>query len=132
MYQFHKLFDRENQGLKMIFTAVDTHKIVYSDPIIVNKGDTLQIGREDDEWRGWYFCTVVDNTLKQGWVPIQIIQFLNKNEGIAQTFYSAQELEVSKGEQFEMLQELNGWIWAKRLTDQAEGWIPLKILKAEK
>ena len=115
----------------MIFTAIEDYQIVYEDPIEIKKGTVLEIGKEDDEWRGWFFCKIKDDNKKAGWVPVQIIEFLSGNEGISKEDYSAKELDVIKGDQFKKLKDLNGWIWAKRLSDNAEGWIPLKILKLD-
>jgi hypothetical protein len=43
--------------------------------------------------------------------------------------YIAKELDVSIGEQLMKFKELNGWVWAKRISNSEEGWVPKENIK---
>ena len=58
-------------------------------------------------------------------MPTQILKFSadNKSAEILED-YTAKELDVEEGEEVNVIQHLNGWVYAKHSTTGQEGWIP--------
>lgn len=113
----------------MKLIAIAAHRSEYLEPIHFSKGTLLNIGEKyqgSENWDNWYFCTV-DNGL-EGWVPTQIIEWINKHQGYAIADYTAKELNVDHGDLLLGEQQLNGWIWCSRLSDDQSGWVPLEVL----
>ncbi|MDN5418695.1 MAG: hypothetical protein L0G09_14795 [Acinetobacter sp.] len=102
----------------MKLIAIAAHRSEYLEPIHFSKGTLLNIGEKyqgSENWDNWYFCTV-DNGL-EGWVPTQIIEWINKHQGYAIADYTAKELNVDHGDLLLGEEQLNGWIWCSRLSD---------------
>src|SRR5262249_3958009 len=79
---------------------VPIHRIVkanrtpqYLDPIDVNTGEIVVLGKTDPEWPGWQWCT--DGRGKSGWVPIEWIEARGNACGIIKHPYTARELPIS-------------------------------------
>jgi len=90
------------------------------EPILLRAGDVVTVGRRDDEWPGFRWCT--DSAGVSGWVPEEFL-----HEGRVLEDYSAAELAVRPGDEVEALRLVAGWWWC--LTpDGAGGWIPEKVL----
>ena len=109
--------------------CLTAHLSEYLEPIHFSKGTLLNIGEKyqgSENWDNWYFCTV-DNVL-EGWVPTQIIEWINKHQGYAIADYTAKELNVDHGDLLLGEEQLNGWIWCSRLSDDQSGWVPLEVL----
>ena len=112
--------------MKNQYVTITTWTPVYKNPIILNKGDFVKIGEEDDEWKGWQWCITSNNS---GWVPKQIIKLLTETEGEILENYSAEELEVDINETISAIKETNGWILGRLDRTGKEGWLPKEILK---
>jgi SH3-like domain-containing protein len=71
------------------------YDVQYANPITVQAGEHLTIGRADDAFPGWRWCRGADG--RQGWVPVE---FLSSEEPQATILkdYSASELQVIPGE----------------------------------
>ena len=114
------------------YIAVEKHRSEYPNPIHFFKGSKLLIGDKyegDEGWNNWYFCTIPEHS--GGWVPEQLIDRSEQSTyGVAKEDYSAKELNVNEGEQFQAITFLNGWVWCQRLSDNEIGWVPQNILKA--
>lgn len=102
------------------------YKTIYADPIVLNIGDEVTLGREEEseKWKGWVWAETPDN---KGWVPKQIVSLAAEGKGIITEFYTAKELDVSEGDEVEVIKDLNGWAWVRNLNDD-EGWIPLEVI----
>ena len=103
----------------------------YSDPIRLNIGDQVVLGKEEtiEKWKGWIWAVTEDKS-NSGWIPIQIITFsADKKSGIIIDNYSAQELSVKVGDYVEMIKSLNGWCWVKNTVTNEEGWIPSECIE---
>lgn len=106
------------------FIVIKKHISEFPNPINFNKGDTISIGDEyvgDEGWDNWIYCNF--NEI-QGFVPKQLIDFIDNNHGVANEDYTAHELCVAPGELLFSLRELNNWIWAKNENNE-KGWVPL-------
>ncbi len=99
---------------------------VYKNPLTLKTGERVRTGREDDQWKGWIWCSAKNNS---GWVPGQIIKFINETEGEITEDYDARELDVDAGEEILGTRELNGWVWGNKKNTDNFGWLPKEILK---
>lgn len=95
-----------------------------SDPIILKKGDLLEVENRETDWKGWIYGK--NKQGKEGWIPKHYLQ-IDKKRNQARTLkdYNAIELNVSKGEIFIIKFEESGWIWVYNESRKA-GWIPLE------
>lgn len=100
---------------------------VYTDPIVLKKGDSFKYGKEDEQWKGWIWCT---KDGRGGWVPKQFIKFINEEDGEAIQNYSAVELKVERDMIVVGLKEFNGWLWVRQVLSDEEGWVPREVLKS--
>jgi variant SH3 domain-containing protein len=100
----------------------------YPDPLQLNPGDEVVIGKEEDEkeeWAGWVWC-ILENV--SGWVPQQYLKNIPYGKGLAIREYNARELNVRKGDIIIRYEELNGWIWGQIEGIDGKGWVPKEIL----
>ncbi len=100
--------------------VIEAYTSQFSDPIIMRTGDALALGREDDEWPGWVWCT--SSAGKSGWVPESFIQKQGQT-GVARCDYDARELSVQIGDLLDLHELVNGWYRATDLSGQT-GWVP--------
>lgn len=106
----------------MKLRALRAHVSSYPDPIAFAAGETLRLGRHDDEYPGWVRTTTADG--KEGWAPLAWIRpGPDGATGIALRDYSACELDTAPGESLEALQALAGWLWVRNAAG-ACGWVP--------
>ncbi len=81
----------------------------------------------NEDWDRWYFCTVPNHS--RGRVPEQLIErSIETGYGVAKNDYTAKELDIDKGDEFQAISFLNGWVWCRRLSDNDTGWVPMNIL----
>ncbi|PTT45602.1 SH3 domain-containing protein [Aeromonas sp. HMWF016] len=115
----------------MNFIAKKQHRSEYPDPITFSRGAELVTGDKyegDEGWDNWIFCTVPNHS--GGWVPEQLIERgARLGYGTAKDDYSAKELDVDEGDEYQAIKLLNGWAWCRRLSDNSIGWVPLRILE---
>jgi hypothetical protein len=103
-----------------------TYKSAYPKPWIIKTGDQLRIGRRNDEWEGWVWCT--DKNGQTRWVP----EIYLKIEGDSATClcdYDATELSVDIGDELVILKQAAEWAWCRK-ADGQEGWVPLENIEA--
>jgi tRNA(adenine34) deaminase len=93
----------------------------YLEPIRVQAGDAVHVGREDDECPGWWWCTGPDGL--SGWVPADL---LSRRGAVAEVTedYSANELSVQKGEEVAVERVRNKWARVRNAVGES-GWIPI-------
>jgi SH3-like domain-containing protein len=87
-------------------------------------GDRVQVGRDDPEFPGWWWCTGPDG--RQGWVPEQLLQRQGTHATMLRS-YTARELSVRAGADVSVGETMHGWVWATDI-DGRSGWIPLSCL----
>ena len=97
----------------------------YTEPLLIRKGEILQIGNKESEWPGWVWCMIQDG--KERWVPRKYID-IQGNSGIMLEDYEATELAVSIGEKLKIEKEESGWVWVTNMEGK-KGWVPLENVK---
>jgi len=80
---------------------------------------------EDPEWKNWVWCQGEKG--QRAWVPTQFID-LRKETGFLNRYYNALELSLIVGDELISLDEMNGFIMAKKKNGKT-GWAPLNYLK---
>lgn len=96
------------------------YQVEYPHPIEVKAGESVQVGRSDDEYPGWLWCRAADGC--EGWMPLEL---LSRQEGsaIALQDYSAKELAVQPGDEVEIEEARHGWVLVRN-AQRERGWIP--------
>ena len=80
----------------------------------------IHVGREDPEFPGWKWCTARDG--RSGWVPIELLSGTGPEANTIQD-YSAQELNVTLGEELIIEDARHAWLLVRN-TKNERGWIP--------
>lgn len=93
---------------------------VYADPIRVDAGEAVTVGRSDTEHPGWVWCT--DPRGKEGWMPEAFIEG-SRDTARAAVEYDARELTVAVDDEVEVRFEHAGWLLCQA-ADGSQGWIP--------
>lgn len=63
-------------------------------------------------------------------MPEQIIDRHADGFGTMLEDFTNRELDVVEGEVLYGERQLNGWLWATRVSDGASGWVPLDNIRA--
>lgn len=96
----------------------------YTEPFFLKKGRTVQVGRRDDQWPGWLWCTNAAGESR--WVPEAYLS----RDGLVLRDYESTELEVKAGEMVTAVLEESGWLWCTNQAGQS-GWVPKENLRHE-
>lgn len=111
----------------MKYLVITPHTSNYPNPINLQAGDRVQVGKTDANFPGWIWVTTADGN--QGWAPVQYFQVDNSgNVAIALKSYSAQELNTRVGEILTLSYELNGWGWVEN-EEHSSGWVPMENIQ---
>jgi len=102
--------------------VVHEYQTQYPNPLMMQPGDVLQLGRKDTDWPDWIWCTNMEG--KSGWVPERYLDIQDKH-GTAKRDYTAAELDAQTGEQLDVFAEEGGWYWCRNRAG-VFGWIPVK------
>jgi hypothetical protein len=108
------------------FVVTAPHRSEYPKPISFEAGALISVGARSDGnegWVDWFLCSVPNQ--EDGWVPLQILEFIDDKTAVARESYTARELDVDEGELLVASRTLNGWAWCVREHDGASGWVPL-------
>lgn len=97
--------------------VIRSYKRAYENPIRLKRGDKVELGRRDDEYPGWRWCTNEQGI--GGWVPELILD----DAGIATRDYDAIELTVAAGDILTVETQMNGWLWCVAQSGE-KGWVP--------
>jgi hypothetical protein len=92
----------------------------YPDPIRVRAGEVVHIGREDDEYPGWWWCT--NRAGHSGWMPSELLRPSGVDGEVLED-YEATELTVCAGDVVWVTCCRYDWMWV-RSASGATGWIP--------
>lgn len=115
------------QKATMQVTVIKAHNSNYPNPITFEQGETLQLGKQDTEFKGWIRVTTNDGN--EGWAPIQYLEFEpGASQGIAQCNYNANELNTRLSEPLLVIKELNGWYLVSNAQGQV-GWVPVQTVE---
>lgn len=112
--------DRPNRC--RVLTAYQT---VYHDPLELQPGETVTVGRRDTQWPGFLWCTNAAG--KGGWVPDSYLDIRGET-GVAIRDYTARELSAEVGEELTLHFEESGWFWCANRRGQS-GWIPAEYIE---
>jgi hypothetical protein len=92
----------------------------YPDPIQVTSGETVAVGREDDEFPGWSWYKASDGG--EGWIPVELLSS-RAAHAVVLAAYSAKELAVERGEELVVEDARHGWLLVHNRKGE-HGWIP--------
>ncbi|KXF82306.1 SH3 domain-containing protein [Enterovibrio coralii] len=107
--------------------VIEQHVSEYPDPIVLRKGEVVELGDGDDEYPHWIFVTTESGS--QGWAPEQFIEPQPcSQKGKLLDDYDALELNTVLGEQLTVLFELNDWYRVRRPTSEI-GWVPVSTVE---
>jgi hypothetical protein len=113
------MLEQFNPGTTVRVTKA--YQRAYPDPLTLSAGEEVTLGRRDDEWVGWVWCT--DRAGTSGWAPERWIE-QHGDTGQMRRDYTAAELTAEVGEILTVELEESGWLWA--VNPQGErGWIPV-------
>lgn len=103
------------------------YRTQYADPVRFARGETVGVGRRDDEWPQYLWAT--DAGGRSGWVHER---FLDADAGTARATrdYTARELDARAGDAVRLLEEAGGWWWCEN-EHGAQGWLPARDLEIE-
>lgn len=105
--------------------VLEPHDASQPVSLSMRAGDAVRVGRRDDTWAEWLWCTAADG--RESWVPEAFLELRpGGTEAVACRDYDATELTVRPGELVEVLEEVSGWLLCRRGGDQ--GWIPAERL----
>jgi SH3-like domain-containing protein len=93
----------------------------YRDPIQVKAGESVEVGRADNDDPGWLWCRAVD--CREGWVPVELLSGQGAR-AVMREDYSAKELAVFPGDDVEVEKACHGWLLVRNAQGE-RGWIPL-------
>jgi hypothetical protein len=96
------------------------YQVAYKNPLVAKTGDILAIGKRDDEWPGWVWCTHPNGV--SAWTPEAWLE-IDGEKAILLRDYTSAELSVQPGDVLTLLAEESGWYWAVN-ADHQEGWVP--------
>ena len=100
------------------------HDPAAQTPIVVHRGDALVVGREDDEWPGWLWCTAADGVA--GWVPVPYIENCNTGH-VGACDHDSTALSLADRDQVTVDREINVHGWCST-DDGRHGWAPTRNL----
>jgi uncharacterized protein YgiM (DUF1202 family) len=100
--------------------VVKEHEASFPYSMIVRAGDTVNVGEEDEDIPGWFWCT--DEGGVSAWIPGS---FLQREDGGAKMLvdYNSMEHTATLGEVLEFIKEAGGWIWCTNSSGK-RGWVP--------
>lgn len=108
--------------------VIEKHVASFPYSMVVKEGEEVDVGREDDEMPGWFWCTNSEGV--SGWIPEDYIK-IEGNKGRILVDYDTIEFTVEVGETLEYIKEAQGWAWC-RDGEGRLGWVPLsKVEKIE-
>ena len=96
-----------------------------STPIRCGRGESVQLGRRDDQYPGWVRVMTVARS--EGWAPQSMIEVVTSDRGLLNEDYDARELTTKLGEEVTCIRQLAGWAWVENAQGDS-GWVPLETL----
>ncbi|HOP07127.1 MAG TPA: SH3 domain-containing protein [candidate division Zixibacteria bacterium] len=92
----------------------------FPDPIIVSRGDPLQIGDKKTHYTGWLWVKDADG--RTGWLPEEFISRSGAT-GTALRDCDATELDIFPEDRLIVIETIGGWVRV-RTEDGRIGWVP--------
>ena len=101
--------------------VIEKHIASFPYSMVVREGEEVEVGREDDEMPGWFWCTNAEGV--SGWIPGDYVR-IEGDKGTILVKYDTVEFTVDVGEILEHIKEAMGWAWC-RDSEGRLGWVPL-------
>jgi uncharacterized protein YgiM (DUF1202 family) len=92
----------------------------YPNPLSVAAGESVRVGREDDEFPGWKWCRASSGL--EGWVPVELLSDASATETAVLCDYSSRELAVQPGEEVTVEDSRHEWLLVRNKQGE-RGWI---------
>jgi hypothetical protein len=110
----------------MTFLATADYQVTDRNPLVLEAGDVVRMGRPDVGWPGWVWVSAIDG--RGSHVPEDILS--PKEDGTAEVLrpFYARDLSVVREEAVESLREVKGWHWCRNAQGE-EGWLPAYLLR---
>lgn len=106
--------------------VVEAYTTPYPDPLEFEAGETVHVGRRDDEYWGWIWTE--RKTGQAGWTPESLLGIdPSTSSAVTLERYSARELNTKQDEILAVHRALNGWYWVSNANEET-GWIPAKTV----
>jgi len=93
----------------------------YPHPLYVVSGESVSVGREDNEFPGWKWCRAASGG--EGWVPVELLSDAAATETAVLCDYSSRELAVQTGEEVTIEDARHEWLLVRNKQGE-RGWIP--------
>jgi hypothetical protein len=106
---------------KRMYRVVKPYTRQYADPISFERGESITVERQDDQFPGWWWCT--DKRGKSGWVHREFFEE-DDYRMLATEDYIAWEINVTEGDMLAGEREVGGWLLATTTAGE-RGWVPL-------
>jgi hypothetical protein len=112
--------------MRDLYVITQEHRASFDYALVVEKGDIVEIGKEDMDSPGWYWCKGPDSV--EAWVP-ETYLFIDGERGLLKQPYNSTEHSVVRDEVVQYLGDTMGWMECLD-RNWKYGWIPLH--KAQK
>lgn len=106
-------------------TVNKKYEPAYPDPLILARGEEVNVEPRECEWPGWLWAT--DREGKSGWIPEAYADVTDATAELLRD-YDATELAVEPGETVEVLERESSWSRCRK-PDGTEGWLPDSVLE---
>lgn len=103
------------------------YRIQYTDPLCVEAGENVSVGREDNEFPGWKWCKELGGG--EGWVPVELLSDATATVTTVLCDYSSRELAVQLGEEVTVEDARHEWLLVRNSRGE-RGWIPASHVEA--
>ena len=109
--------------------VIKEHKNEFPLPLIVRKGDILQIKEKKTDQEGWFWC--INNEGLAAWMPKNYLK-RTQTLGFYQVLldYDSTELDVKVGDKITIIKEESNWAWIVTEGNK-EGWIPIDCISLD-
>ncbi|OGD54572.1 hypothetical protein A3K81_00850 [Candidatus Bathyarchaeota archaeon RBG_13_60_20] len=112
---------------RVFLTVVKPHIASFDYSVPFSRGDRVEVGREDPEMPGWYWCK--DRRGVHSWVPEEYLE-RRGDDGVITEAYDTQELNVEAGETLGYVTEVRHWTLCTA-RDGRVGWVPTANLRGQ-
>jgi hypothetical protein len=109
----------------MRYRALTDHSCTRDDPIRFERGESIIVERQDEDFPGWWWCT--DKRGKSGWVHESFFEE-DDYRFVAREDYDGRELTVRAGEVVHGLDVRGGRALCQNAAGEI-GWLPLTSLE---
>ncbi|MEQ1842087.1 MAG: hypothetical protein ABL994_16905, partial [Verrucomicrobiales bacterium] len=103
------------------FRATADYQVTDRNPLVLEEGDFVRMGRPDPGWPGWVWVSAIDG--RGSHVPEDILVPFEDGTARVDRSFHARDLSVVREETVESLREVKGWHWCRNDRGD-EGWLP--------